>query len=113
MPPFSGQINFYNGSAETVAPGVTRQILGYLSSLMLVKVTFDKDSVGEPHQHPHDQVTYIMRGSFEVEINGHKEVLNQGDSFVVPGGTKHGVVCLASGILLDAFSPMRDEFIAK
>lgn len=96
---------------ENPDPGVTRQILGHESDLMLVKVYFEKGAVGSVHKHPHQQVTYIESGSFEVEIDGKKKVLEAGDSFIIPSNIPHGVVCLKEGVLIDAFSPRREEFL--
>lgn len=96
---------------EYPEPGITRQILGHESDLMLVKVTFEKGAAGAVHKHPHQQVTYIESGTFEVEIDGHKKVLEAGDSFVVPSNLSHGVVCLKDGVLIDGFSPRRDGFL--
>jgi quercetin dioxygenase-like cupin family protein len=98
---------------EDVAGGVKRQILGYDSNLMLVRVYFEKGGVGEPHVHPHQQVSYVEKGKFEVEIAGDKEILETGDCFVVPENAHHGAVCLEEGILIDTFSPAREDFLEK
>jgi len=96
---------------EQVAEGVRRQILGYESNLMLVKIYFDKGAIGAPHSHPHQQISYVLKGKFEVEIADKKKNLKEGDSFIVPGDEIHGVVCLEEGILIDSFSPMREDFL--
>lgn len=96
---------------EEVAPGLKRQILGYNSHIMCVKVFFDKGAVGEPHEHPHHQATYVATGKFEVKIGEKTELLSSGDCFIVPSNTRHGVVCMEQGILLDTFSPIREDFL--
>jgi quercetin dioxygenase-like cupin family protein len=48
---------------------------------------------------------------FEITIDGVTQRLEKGDSFYVPPNTLHGAVCLEEGELIDAFSPVRDEFI--
>ena len=104
-----------HGSDVPVEPlpnGKRRQILGYDTNLMLVKVFFEKGGIGERHRHPHQQVSYVVQGVFEVEIDGRKEVMRAGDCFVVPSNAMHGAVCLEEGILIDTFSPMRDDFLA-
>ena len=53
-----------------------------------------------------------MSGKFEVEVDGHKQVLAAGGCFFVPSMKMHGAVCLESGILLDVFSPAREDFLA-
>jgi quercetin dioxygenase-like cupin family protein len=54
----------------------------------------------------------VVAGSFEVEIEGQRRVLKQGDAFVAPRLHAHGVVALEQGsILLDQFSPRRNDFL--
>lgn len=93
--------------------GVKRKILAHNEDLMLVKVAFEAGGIGTPHQHIHTQTTYIESGKFEVTIDGKTEILNAGDSFYVPPVTMHGVVCLEAGVLLDAFNPRREDFLAS
>ena len=78
---------------------------------MLVKVDFEQDAVGAVHKHVHVQLTHIESGVFEVEIDGVKKVLKAGDCFHIPSNVEHGVVCLEKGVLIDVFSPMREDFI--
>ena len=96
---------------EQVAPGMTRQIMGYDSDLMLVRVFFEKGGIGAKHAHHHQQVTYVESGTFEVEIGGKKEILYEGDAFVIPSNVEHGAVCLEKGVLIDTFSPQREDFL--
>jgi quercetin dioxygenase-like cupin family protein len=96
---------------EEVAPGMKRKIMAHDERLMLVKVEFEKNGVGALHQHPHTQITYVERGLFEVEISGEKKVLGSGDVFYVPPNALHGAVCLEAGVLIDVFSPMREDFL--
>ncbi|MEO7769199.1 MAG: cupin domain-containing protein [Ferruginibacter sp.] len=91
--------------------GVSRKIITYDDRLMLVKVVFEAGAVGVVHQHYHTQITYIEKGSFEVNINGEKRVLKAGGSFYIPPDAPHGVLCLEDGVLIDIFSPMREDFI--
>jgi quercetin dioxygenase-like cupin family protein len=96
---------------QTVGEGVQRKIMMYDDSVMLVKVKFETSAVGAVHQHYHAQVTYIAAGSFEVEIDGVKKILNAGDTFYAAPNKWHGVVCKQAGMLVDVFSPYREDFI--
>jgi len=100
-------------SWEPTAPGMKRKIMAYDDRLMLVKVEFEKGGTGTLHSHPHTQITHVEKGSFEVEISGEKQVLNAGDAFYVPPHAVHGAVCLEAGVLIDVFSPMREDFIQQ
>jgi len=97
--------------AEDLGNGMHRKLLGYDENLMLVKVWFDKGAVGEVHSHPHTQTAYVVKGKFEVFVDGKTEILEEGGCFFVPSGADHGAVCLEEGILLDIFSPAREDFL--
>jgi quercetin dioxygenase-like cupin family protein len=96
---------------EEVDKGVKRKIMSYDDKLMVVKVAFDKGGIGSLHQHPHSQITHVESGIFEVNIGEEKKVLSSGDAFYIPPNVLHGAVCLEEGVLIDVFSPMREDFI--
>ena len=96
---------------ETVAEGVRRKIMSFDERVMMVKVDFEKGAIGVVHQHYHTQISHVESGVFEVEINGEKKILKAGDAFYIPPNILHGAVCLEAGVLIDIFSPMREDFV--
>jgi quercetin dioxygenase-like cupin family protein len=96
---------------EITAEGVKRKIMSYDERVMVVKVAFEKNAIGALHKHYHTQITHLHSGVFEVEIGDEKQVLKAGDVFFIPPNVMHGVVCLEAGMLIDIFSPMREDFI--
>lgn len=107
---------FVKGSETQVkelGSGVTRQVLGYDESLMMVRFTFQPGAVGALHHHPHKQVSYVERGRFEATIAGQTSVLERGDCYFVPPDAVHGVVALEEGSLVDVFAPARQDFLGQ
>ncbi|WP_316800015.1 cupin domain-containing protein [Pedobacter frigidisoli] len=96
---------------EVLGNGVRRKIMVYDDSLMLVKVEFEKGAIGSVHNHPHLQLSYVAKGSFEVSMGEEKKILNEGDVFFAPTMVFHGVVCLENGLLIDVFNPHREDFL--
>lgn len=96
---------------QTVGDGVERQIMGYDGNLMMVKVRFRKGAVGSLHHHIHSQATYVAKGAFEFTINGEKRIVREGDALFKTPDIIHGCVCIENGILIDTFSPMREDFV--
>ena len=107
------QVWNYNSDIEleNCAPGVSRKILAYTDELMCVENHFEKGGVGALHHHPHTQITYVVSGKFEFEIDGVKKIVCAGDSMLKKDSIEHGCVCLEEGILLDIFTPMREDFV--
>ncbi len=93
--------------------GTERRILAYDSPLMAVEVGFEAGAEGAPHAHPHTQLSYVLSGSFRYSVEDESVILNPGDSIVVPGGLTHGTVCMEKGVLLDVFTPQRDDFLTR
>ncbi len=99
---------------EPAGEGVRRQIMGYNDHLMLVKVEFTRGAIGAAHAHDeHTQSSYVASGKFEVTIDGEQRILQAGDGFFAAPRAMHGVVCLEAGILIDAFNPLRSDFLKK
>ena len=96
---------------EDVGGGMVRQILGHNDDLMLVRVRFEEGAVGYTHDHPHSQVAYVESGVFEFSIGAETATLKAGDCAYVPPGVEHGAVCKEAGVLLDIFSPVREDFM--
>ncbi len=91
---------------------LSRKILITGDSLMMVEVYFEKGGIGTPHAHEdHEQVSYIVKGSFEVEVDGETKILKPGDSFYANKNSMHGVKALEESIILDTFTPIREDFL--
>jgi quercetin dioxygenase-like cupin family protein len=110
---FRGFVRSDEVAWENAGEGIRRRILGHDSNLMMVRVEFKSGAVGYVHNHPHRQVTYVASGRFEVEIDGRKELLKTGDSFIVGPDISHGVTALEDGCLIDVFNPPREDFLKK
>jgi quercetin dioxygenase-like cupin family protein len=96
---------------ENLGGGVSRQILGYDNQIMMVKVKFEKGAIGAQHRHVHVQTTYCASGQFEFTVEGEKKVINEGDGLYIAPNLLHGTVCLKEGLLIDVFSPVREDFL--
>ena len=104
-------VMYENTAPMTVAEGVVRRILAYNKDVMCVENTFEKGAVGALHSHPHTQITYVVSGVFEFESDGEKRTVKTGDTLLKTDGVEHGCVCLEAGVLLDIFTPMREDFV--
>ncbi|ADY51763.1 Cupin 2 conserved barrel domain protein [Pseudopedobacter saltans DSM 12145] len=96
---------------EDLGNGIQRKIYGYDDQIMLVKAKFEAGAVGTLHQHPHVQVTYVESGVFEMTIGEEKKIIKKGDGYYVPPHAIHGCVCVEPGILIDVFTPLREDFL--
>lgn len=96
---------------EVVGVGISRQILGFNNQIMMVKIWFEDEAEGYLHSHYHSQVTYVESGEFEVTVGEDTKVVTGGDSFFMAPNVEHGTKCRKAGVLVDVFSPCRDDFL--
>ncbi len=98
---------------EDLGGGVRRRILAHAGGLMQVEVHFDAGAVGALHAHPHEQLTHVLSGEFEFTIGDETRVVRAGDTLYKRPGIVHGCVCRQPGVLLDTFTPQRDDFLGR
>ncbi len=96
---------------EELGGGVSRKFLGFDNQIMMVQVKFEKGALGSPHHHFHTQATYVVKGKFEFEVDGEKQIVEAGDGVYIEPNLLHSAVCLEEGILIDVFSPVREDFL--
>lgn len=97
---------------EPCGPGVARKILAYTDGLMCVENHFAAGGIGALHSHPHTQITYVVSGRFRFTIGDEVREVVPGDTMLKTDGVVHGCECLEEGILLDIFTPMREDFVS-
>ena len=67
--------------------------------------------MGALHSHPHEQVGYVVSGSVDLTFDGQVQTLKAGDSYYVPSGIVHGVLALEDTVIVDVFTPQREDFL--
>ncbi len=94
--------------------GAERRVLAYGDGIMLVQFTFDAGMASWSHSHAHEQVGYVVSGEIDFVMEGKPTTrLRAGGSYYVPPHVKHNIVTFAPTVLIDAFAPMREDFLAK
>lgn len=96
---------------EDLGGGVQRKLLTFADRVMMAKISFKAGAVGAEHSHPHIQCSYVESGEFWLTIDGRREKLVAGDSFLVPPDKLHDAVAITDGVLIDVFTPMREDFL--
>jgi quercetin dioxygenase-like cupin family protein len=93
------------------APGIRRKVLCHDDGIMLVRFAFEAGAVGAEHSHPHKQVSVIESGVFDLTIAGKTKRLKAGDSYLVAPDLLHSAVAVEAGVIVDVFSPLREDFL--
>lgn len=96
---------------DSFGSGISRQIMGYNENLMTVRVKFEKNGIAAMHSHPHSQTTTVVSGVYEFIVDGEKTIIKEGDGVLIKPNQEHQCLCLEPGIVIDNFSPFREDFL--
>lgn len=96
---------------STPEPGLTRSIGAYNDKLFLAEHRMEKGWIGTRHSHPHDQIAYVVSGRLRVTCGEETFEIGVGDSFVVRGGIEHQAAALEPSVVIDVFTPIRDDYL--
>lgn len=91
-------------------PGLLRRTLADGKSMLLCEFTFDANVQIPRHSHPHEQVGYVVSGRVRMTIDQQTYELGPGDSYWAPSGAPHSALTLQPCIIVDTFSPPREDY---
>jgi quercetin dioxygenase-like cupin family protein len=97
--------------AVDMFPGVVRRTLTSGGNLTLVEVRIAPGSNVPEHMHPHEQAGHVAAGHVRFRIGGDEFELETGDSYLIPGDVPHYVEAVDAATLIEAFSPIREDFL--
>lgn len=93
-----------------MAAGVVRRTLGTTDEAMLCEFTVKAGEGVPQHSHMNDQVGYVVRGKLEMTVGDETRTIQAGDSYAIPGGVPHSAVALEDSVVIDVFSPPRNDY---
>lgn len=96
--------------AEQLNPQVTRRAV-HTENLTIARLQIAKDAVVPEHSHVNEQVATVERGALRFEIGGRELILQAGQSVAIPSNVPHSVVALEDTVVVDVFSPRRDDWL--
>ena len=107
------RISWEKAASWEPEPKLTRRVLAHNPKLMLVEHRMEFDWVGARHSHPHDQAVYVISGKLRFSVGDTLFEAGAGDSFVVRGGIEHQAWAIEASVVLDAFTPTREDYLQR
>jgi quercetin dioxygenase-like cupin family protein len=95
---------------EELSPSIGRQLV-HTETMTIARIHLRGGAVVPRHSHPHEQVATVLEGSLRFVVGDDEHVVAAGESMVVPGGVPHEVEALSDSLVLDVFSPVRDDWL--
>ena len=96
-----------------MARGLTRRTLVSNETLMICRFDLECGVVIPEYSHPHDQASYVVSGKVCITVDGNTLELGAGDSYCAPSGALHSARALEASVVVDTFSPPREDYLYK
>lgn len=96
---------------NTPLDGVHFKTLVHGAGTSLHEFKLDKGSTIPMHSHPHEQTGYLVSGKMNFTIDNIKTLAETGDSWNIPGNVEHGVEVIEDCIVIEIFSPVREDYL--
>jgi len=101
-------LNLKARAVKEIVPGVRTRTF-WQDRMLISLVDLDPNAVAPVHTHMEEQVGFIAKGTVEMEIDGAKRVMKEGELYHVPADVPHGARAGPKGCtILDVFSPVRE-----
>ncbi len=93
-------------------PGYVAKMI-HTESMTLVYWTIAAGAAIPEHSHVHEQATHVLKGAFELVIDGEACVLEPGIVAIIPSNVKHYGKALTDCLMLDVFTPVREDYVER
>jgi quercetin dioxygenase-like cupin family protein len=107
MPAFS---KLADVTARPILDGAIQGRYVHVNAMTIGEVSLNPNTVVPMHDHPHEQLTYVIEGRFKFTVGSETTVLEPGMVALIPGGVTHGGTTLTACKVIDIFSPIREDY---
>lgn len=95
--------------AKEIIQGYTARTI-HTGTITLVYWTVEKGATMPEHSHLHEQIAHVLKGRFQLTVDGETRILEPGMVAVIPPHVKHGGTAITECELLDVFHPEREDY---
>ncbi|MGB8951749.1 MAG: cupin domain-containing protein [Candidatus Aminicenantales bacterium] len=97
---------------KTAREGVHFKTLAFGEKTHLTEFHLEKGSIIPMHTHFHEQTGYLVSGHMKFVIAGERFDAQPGDGWNISGNIEHGVEVLEDSVVIEIFSPAREDYLA-
>jgi quercetin dioxygenase-like cupin family protein len=105
-------VGLFQENQHAIFPGVNGQFF-VGEELMMMRVMIGKGETAPAHSHRHEQMSVILKGKVQFTVGEETMSLETGDVVSIPGHVVHSVTALEDAELIEIFTPVREDFVAR
>jgi quercetin dioxygenase-like cupin family protein len=95
---------------EQMNERVGRKVI-HSAHMTIARLELQKDAVVPEHSHHNEQITMIEKGALKFFMEGKEQIVRAGEVLVIPPHVPHGVQVMEDSVVVDVFSPPRQDWI--
>ena len=95
---------------ERVTDKIERRVLAGQQG-MIVWWKMKAGAHAATHQHPHEQIVWMLKGKMDFRIGNDRRSMVAGDVAVIPGNVEHEGIFPEDTEVVDIFAPPREDFL--
>jgi quercetin dioxygenase-like cupin family protein len=99
-----------NEPIEELSPSIGRQLL-HTETMTFARIHLRAGAVVPTHAHANEQVATVLAGRLRFVVGDDEQIVAAGESMFVPGDVPHMVEALEDSVVLDVFSPVREDWV--
>jgi len=96
---------------KEMVEGVRFKTSVYGEKTLMGEFRAEKGASVPRHSHPHEQTGYLISGRMTFVIGKENFTVEAGDSWSIPGNVEYSAEFLEKSVVLEVFSPVRDEYL--
>lgn len=98
--------------AEQINPSINRKFITG-DRVTVAQFQLRRGGVVPLHAHENEQVSLVISGALKFNAGGQETIVRGGEVMQIPGGLPHEVEVLEDSVVVDVFSPVRQDWIDK
>ncbi len=102
-------INLTQQKTKEIWPQV-HAAFAHSEKITMARITLEKDAIVGEHKHIHEQWSVVLEGELEFTISGETQLVRPGTVVFIPSNELHAVKALTKCLVMDVFTPAREDF---
>ena len=99
------------GQQRQLLEGVQLTTLVHGEKTLMGEFRLTKGAKIPPHAHPHEQTGIMISGKLRFKVGDDLFEAESGDSWCIPGGVEHTADVLENSVVVEVFSPVREDYL--
>jgi quercetin dioxygenase-like cupin family protein len=92
-------------------PGVELKTVAHGERTLMGKFKIAEGAVIPVHSHPQEQTGYLVTGRLRFDIDGEEITVEPGSGWCLEPNLPHGATALEDCVVIEVFSPRRDDYL--